>query len=229
MGNSLSGISKETLDKFVQESDAPPWHRFAILNRKWRRHACAPCRWLVRVLPQGASIFEPGCGSGANLLWFGQKGYYKLYGSDIDEKAIELGNKLSSSLNVFLDLWKDDGLAPNKIPRDLDAILSVNWLYHIPGASFSAFLDTYGPFVKVGGFIAFDMVTRAYDYTPGNEFHSDDQKLPMEKRRPSEYRIRLDKEELAAIGIRHGFALVHSTCFLLTKPQRAAYLFRKVE
>lgn len=182
------------------------------------------------MLPGDASIFEPGCGSGANLLWFGQKGFHRLYGSDIDEKAIDLGNRLSRTLEIPLDLWKDDGLSPDRVPEDLDAILSVNWLYHIEGASVSSFLDTYGPFVKVGGFIAFDMVTRGYDSMPGNQFHTDDQqKMPVEERRASEYKIRLDREELEAIGIRHGFALIHSTCFLLTNPQRAVYLWRKVE
>lgn len=73
------------------------------------------------------------------------------------------------------------------------------------------------------------MVTRRYDKVPGNQYHTNDQKLPVEQRRPSEYKIRLDREEMRALGIRHGLALIRSTCFVLTNPQRSVYLFRKVE
>lgn len=105
----------------------------------------------------------------------------------------------------------------------------MNWLYHIPGASFSSFLETYSRALKVGGYLACDMVTRRYDKVPGNQYHTNDQKLPVEQRRPSEYKIRLGREEMRALGIRHGLALIRSTCFVLTNPQRSVYLFRKVE
>ena len=210
-GNSLDGVSKELIERLMRETNAPSWHSFAILSRKWRRHACTACR------------------SAANLLWFGQKGFSKLYGSDIDLEALELGRRLASHLNMNLDLWQDDGIKPARLPENLDGILSVNWLYHIPGASFSSFLETYSRALKVGGYLACDMVTRRYDKVPGNQYHTNDQKLPVEQRRPSEYKIRLDREEMRALGIRHGLALIRSTCFVLTNPQRSVYLFRKVE
>ena len=228
-GNSLDGVSKKLIERLMRETNAPSWHSFAILSRKWRRHACTACRWLDEALPRDASIFEPGCGSAANLLWFGQKGFSKLYGSDIDLEALELGRRLASHLNMNLDLWQDDGIKPARLPENLDGILSVNWLYHIPGASFSSFLETYSRALKVGGYLACDMVTRRYDKVPGNQYHTNDQKLPVEQRRPSEYKIRLDREEMRALGIRHGLALIRSTCFVLTNPQRSVYLFRKVE
>lgn len=228
-GNSLQGVSPALLDKLMAQSHAPSWHRYAILSRKWRRHACTACRWLNEALPKGASIFEPGCGSGANLLWLGQRGFSRLSGSDINPEALELGNALASHLRIPLDLWRDDGMTPDKIPENLDAILSVNWLYHVRGASFSSFLNVYVPWLKVGGYIACDMVTRSYDKTPGNQYHTNDLKLPVEKRRPSEYTLRLDLEEMNSIAIRHGLALMRHTCFVLSKPQRSVYLFRKVE
>lgn len=228
-GNSLQGASPELIDKLMQETQAPSWHSFAILSRKWRRHACTACRWLAEVLPAESSVFEPGCGSGANLLWLGQKGIARLYGSDIDPGALELGKRLALRLNTSLELWEDNGIKPARLPEKLDAILSVNWLYHIPGATFSSFLDTYTRALKVGGYLACDMVTRRYDRTPGNQYHSNDLKLPVEQRRPSEYTIRLDSEEMRSLGIRHGLAMIRSTCFVLTNPQRSVYLFRKVE
>ena len=162
-------------------------------------------------------------------MWLGQKGIASLYGSDIDPGALELGKRLALRLNTSLELWEDNGIKPARLPENLDAILSVNWLYHIPGASFSSFLDTYTRALKVGGYLACDMVTRRYDRTPGNQYHSNDLKLPVEQRRPSEYTIRLDREEMRSLGIRHGLAMIRSTCFVLTNPQRSVYLFRKVE
>ncbi len=228
-GNSLEGISREKLAELMKQTGTQKWHEFAIMDRKWRRHACTACRWLNDVLPREASVFEPGCGSGANLFWFGQRGITRLYGSDIDPTALVLGKELAAVLSLPLELWEDDSTNPSRLPEDLDGILSVNWLYHIRGASFSDFLERYRPALKIGGYLACDMVTRHYDRVPGNQWHSDDGKLPVEQRRPSEYTIRLDREELSAIAIRHGFALLRSTCFVLTKPQRAVYLFRRVE
>lgn len=228
-GNSLKGISRRQLSNLMWQSKAPSWHEYAITNRKWRRHACTACRWLNAVLSKDSSIFEPGCGSGANLLWLGQQGFQRLYGSDIECGSLELGQKLASLLSLPLEIWNDDGLNPAHVPTELDAILSVNWLYHIPSASLGGFLERYRDSLKIGGYLVCDMVTRHYDRIPGNQWHTKDIKLPKEERRPSEYTLRLDPNEVSSISIRHGFAMVKSTCFILSQPQRAVYLLRRVE
>lgn len=138
-GNSLEGISQRQLSKLMWQSKAPSWHEYAITSRKWRRHARTACRWLNAILPRNSSIFEPGCGSAANLLWLGQQGFQRLYGSDISNSALELGQNLASLLSLPLEVWHDDGLSPTHLPNGLDGILSVNWLYHIPGATLSDF------------------------------------------------------------------------------------------
>lgn len=229
LGDSLKGISRRRLHDLMWQSKAPSWHEYAILSRRWRRHACVACRWLNALLPRDAAIFEPGCGSGANLLWLGQQGFTHLYGSDIEHGSLELGQHLASALSLPLDTWHDDGMNPLRLPDNLDAILSVNWLYHIAGATFGAFLGRYRDALKIGGYLACDMVTRHYDSVPGNQWHTKDLKLPEEKRRPSEYTIRLDAAEVNAIAVRHGFAVIRSTCFALSRPQRAVYLLRRAE
>ena len=229
-GNSLTGISRRQLSNLMWQSKAPSWHEYAITSRKWRRHACVACRWLNAVLPKDSSIFEPGCGSAANLLWLGQQGFQRLYGSDISSSALELGQNLASLLSLPLEVWNDDGLNPTRLPTErLDGILSVNWLYHIPNATFGEFLRRYQNSLKIGGYLVCDMVTRHYDRVPGNQWHTKDIKLPEEERRPSEYTIRLDHAEISSIAIRHGFAVLKSTCFVLSQPQRAVYLLRRVE
>ena len=71
------------------------------------------------------------------------------------------------------------------------------------------------------------MVTRHYDHVPGNQWHSQDRELPEEQRRPSEYTLRLDSEEVRELAEQCGFHLVRSTCFVLSRPQRAVYLLRR--
>lgn len=227
LGNALKGITADGLGALVRRTQAPGWHEYAIRKRQWRRHACTACRWLCGVLPPDAAIFEPGCGSAANLLWLGQKGFRRLYGSDISPQALELGVELAASLHLPLEIWHDDGLCPARLPRDLDGILSVNWLYHIPGANFGDFLRRYRDALKPGGYLACDMVTRHYDRVPGNQWHSNDRRLPEAQRRPSEYTIRLDPEEVRELATRNGFTLVRHTCFLLSRPQRAVYLLQR--
>jgi hypothetical protein len=115
------------------------------------------------------------------------------------------------------------------LPNELDGIVSVNWLYHIPGASLSDFLLRYRCALKIGGYLACDMPTRHYDKIPGNQWHTRDRKLAEEKRRPSEYTIRLDASEVRDIARENGFAMLKHTCFALSRPQRAVYLLRRTQ
>ena len=54
------------------------------------RHVCIACGWLADSLPRDARIFEPGCGSGANLLWLAQQGFTRLQGADISAEVVAL-------------------------------------------------------------------------------------------------------------------------------------------
>lgn len=229
MGNSLQGVSSQKLEEFMQQSQAPEWHSYAVSSRQWRRHACTPCRWLAEVVPHDQPVFEPGCGSGANLLWLGQRGFKHLLGADISAEALALGGLLSKELGIPMETWQDDGISPAKLPENLGGIVSVNWFYHVPGANFSQFLTTYRKALRPGGYLALDMVTRHYDKVPGNQWHTGEMHLPESQRRPSEYTLRLDRREVECLACRAGFAVVRSTCFVLSRPQRATYLLRRVD
>ena len=147
-------------------------------------------------------------------------------GAEGNDPAAELPE---FKLGIPMETWQDNGITPSRLPENLGGIVSVNWFYHIPGASLTDFLTTYRKALRPGGYLALDMVTRHYDRVPGNQWHSDDQKLPEGQRRPSEYTVRLDRAEMECLACRCGFALVRSTCFVLSRPQRAAYLLRRVD
>lgn len=226
-GDSLP-VSQARLDEIMRLSRAEPWHAHAISHRQARRHACVACRWLVEVMPPAAHVFEPGCGSGANLLWLGLKGAKRLSGADISPEAVIMGQHLARDMGLPLQIWQDDCLKPTRLPESADGMVSVNWLYHIPGASLDAFLQTYAPALKRGGYLALDMVTRHYDRQPGNQWHTKDRQLPEGQRRPSEYTIRMDAHEVEDTARHNGFTLLRSTCFLLSRPQRAVYLLQRI-
>ncbi|MCD7983615.1 MAG: class I SAM-dependent methyltransferase [Desulfovibrio sp.] len=222
-------IPPASLARLMSASGAEPWHLYAIQSRKWRRHVCAACAWLDEALPRNALIFEPGCGSGANLLWLAERGFRRLQGSDLSLEALCLCRDLAELQGRDLEVWRDDGMRPLRPPKEADAIISVNWLYHVPGASLAGFLATYRPTLRAGGLIACDVVDKAYDSVPGNRCHSDDLHLPEARRRPSEYTFRLDAAEVEGIARTEGFRVLRSARFTLGRPPRAVYLLQRVE
>lgn len=226
-GNNLP-ISIEKVECIRRQTGAEEWHTEAIAQRSTRLHVTIATRWLAECIPTGGKIIEPGCGSGANLFWLALNAGHHIFGADISNEALAMAQQLAIHFGVQAEFWHDDGINPSHLPQDMDGIVSVNWLYHIPGVTLEQFLTTYRVALKPNGFIAFDMVTRDYDQRPGNHWHTEDQNLPLEQRRPSEYRIRMDKEEVQCIAYRCGFALLRSTRFLTCNPQRAVHLLRRV-
>lgn len=217
------------VERIIQECRAEPWHLYAIRKRIWRRHVCAACGWIADYLPTDASVFEPGCGSGANLLWLAERGFSRLQGTDISPRAVALCRELARCARIDMQVRQDDGLRPAQMPENVDVILSVNWLYHIPGASLETFLDTYRPGLARRGKIVCDVVDAAYNAVPGNQYHTSDEALPVEQRRPSEYTFRMSREEVADVAASSGFRVLRDTRFSSVRPQRAVYMLEKYD
>lgn len=221
-------ISAKAVDNLIFTCKTETWHSYAIHNRYRRPHVYVATRWLAEHLPKDAAVFEPGCGSGVNLLWLAKQGFSRLMGSDISAEAVALSRELAKELGTSLDVWQDDCTKPTRLPQQLDGIVSVNWLYHIPQATLQGFLKMYSPALKKGGIVVCDMITRHYDRAVNNQYHSKDWKLPLHERRPSEYTIRLDTDEVDSIAKSCGFRMHRSTCLLLSRPQRAVYELHKM-
>ncbi|MDR2744198.1 MAG: class I SAM-dependent methyltransferase [Desulfovibrio sp.] len=233
------GIPGEVVRRLVHDSGAESWHIHAITRRNFRRHACVACDWLASALPRDAAIFEIACGSGANLLWLAKKGFSRLHGIDMAPQAIQLSCGLARLQGIVLNVWEDDALSPFSeesrtdkpdAPLAFDGILSLTWLYHIPGADFGEFLQTWKPYLKQGGIIVFEMITRRYDSVPNNQYHSDDWQLPVSRRRPSEYRMRLDKGEVQRVAERCGYTHLRSMrlmTLITGKPEREVHMLRR--
>jgi len=198
----------EGLQTYIQNTKAEQWHFYAIKERHKRHHVCIACAWLARFLRKDSSIFEAGCGSGVNLLWLGQKGFRNLAGADISGSAVELCRALAQKVGIHVNVRQDDSLNPGPAPSQIAGLISVNWLYHVAGASLEKFLAVYRPRMASHGKIAFDMIDASYNDRANNEYHTDDIRLPESARRASEYKLRLSSEEVRSIAAAYGFRVI---------------------
>lgn len=216
------------IKSLVHLCDAEPWHIYAITQRIWRRHVCVACNWVTDCTEPNEYVFEPGCGSGANLLWLAQKrGFSNLHGCDISPEALRLCQMLSKQAGISIAVHTDDCLQPKSLPSNVATILSVNWLYHIPGASMPNFLATYRPCLKPRGKIVCDVIDAAYNQYPNNQYHTDDLSLPPSKRRTTRYLFRYSRKEMETICADNGFRVLRHTRLHASVP-RVVYMLEVV-
>lgn len=109
----------------------------------------------------------------------------------------------------------------------VDAILSVNWLYHLPQASMENFLAIYGPCLKTGGMVFFDMADRLYDKKALSQWHTADWHLPPEKRRPSQYPLRYSLAEMEKLAANNGYRILRQT-LIHARVTRRVYMMQKI-
>lgn len=224
-GDSLD-LPADLVERVNASTGAEPWFSHAFAARAQRRHVCLACRWLVRALPEGATVFEPGCGAGTNLIWLAREGLVAK-GSDLVPEALDMCRRMGLYSGTPLEVWQDDGIAPRHLPEPVDGILSVNWLYHVPGASMDGFLKTWRPALKPHGVIACDTPDISYNRVKNNQYHSSDRHLPEEQRRPSEYRFRLSRADMERIAADNGFRVERHALPLRGCPRRGVYLLRR--
>lgn len=229
IGDSLN-IPIDLITQLQMECNAEQWFAYAFSERSKRRHVCLACKFLARVLPPKATIFEPGCGAAANLIWLAKQGFITK-GADLALPAITMAKKLTAYLDLAIELIQDDGLNPQHLPQEaVDAILSVNWLYHLNNTSLEGFLETYKNILKPNGYIATDFPDISYNKQPNNQYHTEDWHLEEDLRRPSEYKIRLSLEEAKIIASSCGFAVRRSSRTILSgQPHRLILLLQRLD
>ena len=220
------GVSPSRLAALVEQCGAKPWDSYAILRRMWRRHVCIACGWIADYAPREASVFEPGCGNGNNLLWLASRGFQHVSGADCDSAALRLCVALQKEMGLSFPVFEDDCLRPTYPTSRQDIILSVNWLYHIPGASLDIFLETYLQHLDDDGMIVCDVVDSAYNKEKDNIWHTRDRKKPVHERRPSEYTFRMSQAEVAETASRHGLRVARRARTYAV-PQRMVYMLSR--
>ena len=119
-----------------------------------------------------------------------------------------MGNFLVNRFLYRINLWKDDCFSPTHTLQKVDAILSVNWLYHVSKASMEHFLETYIGSLSKGGYIFCDTIDSRYNNYPDNQYHTSDLNLPEYQRRPSEYTFRMSHDDMHRITKKMRFSII---------------------
>jgi SAM-dependent methyltransferase len=192
----------------LDKSGAEPWFKWSIAARASRGEAISAMQWIVDNMSRDAVVFETGCGCGANLIWLGQKKFRNLSGIDKSQSAIEAAEGLAGLAGLPITFRQDDGLQPIHMVADVDCLLALNWVYYSPTFDLFQFLSQYRNTLKLDGVVVMDMVDRAFDQYPRNEYLTDDWHLPPERRRPTQYKIRLTRDEIAAAARSAGFEVI---------------------
>jgi hypothetical protein len=203
------------LQDIVTRHGAQPWFVYAHANRRQRKHVWWPSLWLAARLPSNAAILETGCGCGLNLLWFAQHGFQRLSGFDIDEKAIAVGRELFECQGLDARLWIDNGLHPTgPVQGPFDAILALNWTYHLDEFDLGEFLQWYRPHLHAGSLMVLDLIDNSYNTVPNNLYLTSDWEKPEPLRRPTEYRKRHSLMEVCRLAKECGYRVIRAEgCF----------------
>ena len=219
-------------DRFVRRTLArhriEPWFYLgAFRDRRSRWDFAMLYPWIADHWSRQAAILEVGCGCALSLIWLGQHGFSRLYGSDISGRNIAAGVELAAKAGVDLQLWVDDGLKPSRPPVECDFILAVNWTFLVPGFDLGAFLGTHAAFLRPRGAIVVDAIDTAYDTVPNNQYRTSDWHLPEAMRHPTEYPSRYSFEDVVRAAEKAGFTIERTFSQYHLVP-KTIYVLRKV-
>jgi len=214
-------IPAPIIENAIQNHQAQPWFTYVFKDRANRWDVVMPCQWVARHIGCDQPILSIGTGVGLNLLWLAERGFTRLFGTDIDPKAIDAGREISSKAGLKTTLEVDDALAPKSFPGDRFAVIeALNWCHLIEGFNLDVLLDLYVPRLEAGGVFILDTIDVAYDAVPGNQYHTADREKPERERRPSEYQTRLSEAAVRESFLRHGMEIEETLTRDQTIPKR---------
>jgi hypothetical protein len=206
--NASIDLRREDVARIVTAHNAYDWFLYAFDKRAERWHVSEPCAWIARHLPRDSVVLETGCGCALNLIWLGQRGFSRLHGVDINLEALAAGKELSLLAGFDIQLREADCTGPAGATERIDVLLALNWTYHDDSFDLETFLLSYGRRIPPGGHVVIDVIDASYNDMAGNAYLSSDCDLPVEQRRPSEYRIRYSEQEVASAMEKAGFETV---------------------
>jgi len=202
------GIESSVVEAAIARGGAQPWFSYIFKERASRWDVVEPSRWILTHASPSDRILSIGTGTGFNLLWLAERGFRRLFGTDIDPKAIAAGREIAQNAGLRITLEVDDALDPKAFPSEhFQVVEALNWCHLIENFSIDRLLDLYVPRLEPGGVIIFDSIDTAYDLAPGNQYHTADRAKPESERRPSEYRTRISEATVRASLERHGMSL----------------------
>lgn len=224
--NNIFPISIRNINKIIDQCSAPQWHKYAFLHLVNRNFTYDLLKWITINIPQDAAIFELGCDCGQNLFVLNRKGYFNLYGIDIDHNSISVAKNINKHVKNKINFSTGD-IFTETPPLMFDIIFSLDVIYLQNKYDFNFVIEKFSKFIHKDGFLAFDVIDTAYNSIDKNKYLTSDWDKPEVERRETEYKLRtsfLDIEKAASL---HGFEIyLHN--FYEDIPQRSLYIIKKV-
>ena len=202
-------LNPQLVEAVLDTVGVQPWFKYIFRERASRWDVCKPCQWLAQNVPVDAPVLSIGTGVGFNLFWLAEGGYTKLYGTDIDPKAIAAGRQIARQSGLPVSLVVDDALKGAALRTEQFGVIeAVNWCHLLEGFSLDGLLRRYVPHLREHGLFVIDAIDASFNTVPGNQYHTADRAKPESERRPSEYRTRLSRADVEASFRNHGLQIV---------------------
>jgi SAM-dependent methyltransferase len=216
------------IESIVRSTGAEPWFVWAIQNRRIRGETNSAMDWIVEHTPKDKLIFEVGCGCGANLIWLAQRGYHNLVGTDRSSSAILAATQLADLAQRTISVHVADGFVPSEELIGLEKIavlLAINCIYYA-AIDVTEYLKSCRDKLAADGVVIFDMVDQSFDRVPNNQYITDDWGLPEEKRRSTQYVVRMSPGELRKRAAETRFEMIGKLPGTEVPPRYVAVLRR---
>lgn len=194
------------LSSCVKKNSAQSWYEYAFREFETRKYAYYAYKWIKNNVRPENKVLEVACGGGGMLYHLYRDGFSNLYGYDYDENAIDVGGDVISTMQENINFYVDDAYNP-QIKGMYDTIVWINGMYHLDHFSLDDFFDKHVRMVGDNGYFIFDMIDSSFNNIPQNEYCTQDWNKEGEKR-PSEYKIRMSKDEVIQVAKKYNASLV---------------------
>jgi 2-polyprenyl-3-methyl-5-hydroxy-6-metoxy-1,4-benzoquinol methylase len=113
-----------------QQYGGPEQHVLDATTGKLRRRSevLLDCLSALPNFPQKGAVLDVGCGGGATLRGFAERGGWSLFGLELDDRDLHLLNSITGFDTLYTG-------PPRDLPRKFDAITMVHSLEHFPEPS----------------------------------------------------------------------------------------------
>lgn len=208
----------------ITQNNVTLWYEYAYREFSARKHVYYAYEWIKNNIEKNSEILEVACGTGGMLYHLYWNGFSNLNGYDCDKKVISVGEDIIKTMQENVNFYVDNAYAPQKENR-YDVIIWVNGMYHLENFTLDNFFDKHVRMLNNDGYFIFDMVDDSFNDVPQNEFCTQDWGKEGEKR-PSEYKIRMNKQEVVKVAEDYNAKLVKCIAIKDIIP-RTVYIFKR--
>lgn len=218
--------SYEVVTAFVDKYGAQQWYKYAYRAFEERKHSYLVYDWIKRNIMKDSNIIEIACGIGGMLFHLEEDGFSHLSGYDVDVKSIHAAEDLNRWSHGDVNFYVEDARNP-QLQENYDVMIWVNGMYHLEKYSLDEFYRTHLSALNPKGYIVFDMINSIYNVVPNNQIRTDCWNKEVTQQLPTEYKIRMSKEEVVDISEKYHMELVEYYELPGTVPHDV-YIMRRV-